>query len=98
MAVVSGGITGAAGPCNDLPLGNIIAYRNIQAGIVAIQGLDAVSVVNDDRLAVSVVPTGHNDSARRRRHNGGAVGTSNVNGLVPGAVAAADVSVARDRP
>ena len=63
-----------------------------------IQGLDAVSVVNNDRFSVSIVPACHNDFSGCGSHNGGAVRTSDVNGSVPGAVAAADVPIACNRP
>ena len=70
VAVIAGGASGRAGLGDGLTLIDLVAHIDQKAGVVAVVGLTAVAVVDDDQFAVSALPAGVDDRS--------AVGGGNV--------------------
>ena len=104
VAVIAGGASGRAGLGDGLTLIDLVAHIDQKAGVVAVVGLTAVAVVDDDQFAVSALPAGVDDRSAVGGGNGGAVGDSDVNAPVEavrtkdGAVAVAGSDVAVSGP
>ena len=90
VAVISGGIAGASNSSDLLPLRDIVADGNIETGIMGVQSLNAVPVVNDHTFSVVIVPSCNDHSSRRCSMDRSTIGGSNIQCPVIGAVSTTD--------
>src|SRR5690606_8691057 len=91
VEVVAGGEARAPDAAQDRGLGDLVALLDVDAGQVAVDGLPAAAVVDDDRVAQPVLPAGEGHVAVVDGVDRGPLGGGDVDPVV---VAAAPAAVA----
>lgn len=98
VAVVAGRVTRGANQADDIALVHGLACCAFQLRHMRIQRAVAVAVVDNNIIAIAVMPTGSNDLAGIRCNDGGTVSGTDIGTLMVRAHPAADIGIVRNRP